>query len=118
MSEVRWHGQMLRDRQRVQALGRAIGAAVRPGDTVLDLVFEYYVNVRAETEPELPVVILGGLLALTGLVARAVWPPRRAFVALQSQDAATLCRLFVGRGQVRQTWVLNVISVLREGEHG
>ncbi|MEW6756452.1 MAG: 50S ribosomal protein L11 methyltransferase [Candidatus Latescibacterota bacterium] len=37
MHEVDWHRQMLADRQRVLAWGRAVHRAVRPGDVVVDL---------------------------------------------------------------------------------
>jgi hypothetical protein len=88
-------------------------------DIVVSVAFEYYVVLRAEREPELPIAALGGLSLLLGVATLAFWPPRRAWVSvLQVAPGVTevaphcIFRLVVGRQAAGSPWVQHLLATL------
>jgi hypothetical protein len=69
------------------------------GDLRVRLTIEYYVRVRAEREPHLPVAALGALALLAGVLGQALWPPRRGWLVTEERaDAAHHLLLGPGDG--------------------
>lgn len=86
-------------------------------DVTIDLAFEYYVNVRAEQEPELPLALAGGSLMFLGLLAAAIWPPREVWVTLVEQDNRSFCRLDVPSRDSEADWFRGIQAILGEEAH-
>ncbi|NLG51125.1 MAG: cytochrome c biogenesis protein ResB [Chloroflexi bacterium] len=90
------------------------GDQLTVGGATIDLALEYYVVVRPEKEPELPLAFAGGLLALVGLCATLVWPPRETWITVLDQDDASVCRLDVPARDAEADWFRIVQAVLGE----
>jgi len=72
--------------------------ALDGGDVRVRLAFEYYVRVRAEREPHLPVALLGALALLAGAVGHALWPPRRGWLVTEERETDAHRLLLAPRG--------------------
>jgi hypothetical protein len=88
---------------------RAVGV---DGELVVDVALEAYVVLRAEREPELPLAVAGGLLALLGLLSAILWPERRVHVALRARDAACDVRLQVATQGGASGWLPRLEAAL------
>lgn len=82
------------------------------------VAFEYYVVLRAEREPTLPLAAVGGALTVIGLVGLAFWPPRELGIGMRAGNQGSLCRLVVPRSDAEAAWVKAIMSALREAEDG
>ena len=80
----------------------------------VNIAFEYYVVLRAEREPELPLAALGGLSILVGFVAMALWPPQEAWITVQPRDQGCTCRLVLPRRDAGSPWVRGLAALLQE----
>lgn len=83
----------------------------------ITLAPEYYVVVRPEKEPELPLAFAGGLLALVGLGAAVVWPPRETWITVLGQGAVSFCRLDVSARDAEADWFRIVQAILGAQTH-
>ncbi|HHX63378.1 MAG TPA: cytochrome c biogenesis protein ResB [Chloroflexi bacterium] len=85
----------------------------------LDITPEYYVALRVEHEPEIPLAALGASLMLIGLGAGIVWPPRAAWLVLHDDGDSTVCRLAVPHHEASAAWARTVKALLdEEAERG
>ena len=93
--------------------------ALAVGDVTLDIGFEYYVMMRAAREPHVPVAAAGAVLVLAGIVGLALWPERRAWVAVcgRGDDGAgdaLVCQIAVEPRDASAGWLLAADAVLAE----
>jgi len=93
--------------------------ALAVGDVTLDIGFEYYVMMRAAREPHVPVAAAGAVLVLAGIVGLALWPERRAWVAVcgRGDDGAgdaLVCQIAVEPRDASAGWLLAADAVLSE----
>ncbi len=82
------------------------------------VAFEYYVVLRAEHEPTLPLAAVGGALATIGLVGLVIWPPRELGIGIRAANQGSLCRLAVPPPDTEAAWVQAITSALGEADDG
>lgn len=80
----------------------------------LDISLDYYVLVRAQNEPWLWLVLLGGCLVLAGLICSLFMPNRELWVALTPSPTGTWCQLWVTSGDSQTSWVQTWRAMIRE----
>jgi hypothetical protein len=83
----------------------------------LDLTSEYYVMMRAEYEPELPLAAIGSGLLLAGLLGLVWAPPRGVWATLQESDEGYTCRLAIARHDTNTPWARTLKALLDEESH-
>jgi hypothetical protein len=90
---------------------------LRTMDVTVTVMPEYYVVLQLQREPEIPLFIAGGLLCLLGIVALALWPPRRLWIGLQrhGEDHA-VCQLLTPHHRDSE-WLRCLLALLQEDAH-
>jgi len=100
------HAQLLRGRdgQLVAEQFLAADGALVAGDVRVEIGFEYYITLRAEREPELPLAGMGAALMLIGLAALTIWPPRTVWTAFAWGDEGASGQIMAARSEVDSGW--------------
>lgn len=80
----------------------------------LNIAFEYYVTLRAEREPELPLLALGGVLIVLGMLGFVAWPPREIWIAMCKEGSSSRCHLFVPQKDAGARWFQCIEATIRE----
>jgi len=93
------------------------GSELSVNGVTIDLALEYYVVVRPEKEPELPLAFAGGLLALLGVCATMIWPRRETWITVMGQGGASFCRLDIPARDAEADWFRIVQAILGEQAH-
>ena len=91
---------------------------MRVGELTFGFRFEYFVTVRAQEQPETPLMLLGGLLVVLGLAGQVAFPAREAWVVVASTAQTSVCRLEVLAGDTHKPWYRCVRAVLGEESSG
>lgn len=106
------HAQLLRGRdgQLIAEQFLASDGAVVVAGVRVDISFEYFVTVRAEREPELPVAGLGAVLIIIGATALAVWPPRTAWIVLCQGVNGVSGQIGIARCETDAVWLRRIIG--------
>jgi hypothetical protein len=93
-----------RDGQLVAEQFLAADGALVAGDVRVEIGFEYYITLRAEREPELPLAGMGAALMLIGLAALTIWPPRTVWTAFAWGDEGASGQIMAARSDVDSGW--------------
>jgi len=80
-------------------------ATLRDAQATVRLAREYYLRVRAATQPGLMPSAIGGALLLVGMFGGAVWPPRRAWIVCEEGDGPVRAELWCRRRDVGRPWL-------------
>lgn len=102
---LRGRDQAVMDEQFLTESGTLTAAGLQ-----LAIDFEYYVRVRAEREPELPLAAVGGGCLLTGAVG-ALWVQRRdLWVVVAPEGEGSVVEMAVPRRHVESAWWRRLID--------
>lgn len=83
-------------------------------DIRLDVAFEYFVTLRAEREPGLPLAALGGTLVLLGLVGHFLWPPYYVWLIVHPEAQRCLIQLIAPSNEMDAPWSRALAARLTE----
>jgi len=83
-------------------------------EVTLRVAFEHYAILRAEREPELPLVAAGGVLVVAGLSGFLLWPPREVWLSLRPEEKDSACELVVDRADAQAPWFLRLRAQLAQ----
>ena len=89
------------------------GSLSAPGIT-LDVSLDYYVMVRAQIEPWLWLVLLGGCLVIVGLICSLFMPHRELWLALTPSPTGTWCQVWVAPADNQTSWMQTWRAMIRE----
>jgi hypothetical protein len=114
------HAQLLRgsDNQLVAEAFLSSGGQLSTPAAQVELQVEYFIILRAEREPELPVAAAGGALLLLGLVGWWSWSPREVWLALRSGPEGTVGQLILPAGHAQEPWATCLQHFLAEDADG
>ncbi len=110
------HLQLLRGSDGSLVSDRALQQAgeVTAGPVTVHLAPEYYVSVRAERQPERPLLYIGWGATLVGLLARLAWPPRELWIRLQAGGAEGRRQVVTAARGGRDAWYQAFLDLLTE----
>lgn len=113
------HAQLLRgtDGQLLDEQFLTANGAVSSGGVSVDVGLEYFVSVRAQREPALPLLAIAGILVALGLLGLVLWPPRRAWLVVEECAQGSLCQVVVARRDADSPWFVCATSLLAEAAH-
>lgn len=89
------------------------GSLSVPGIT-LDVSLDYYVMVRAQDEPWLWLVLLGGCLVVVGLICSLFMPHRELWLSLTPSPTGTWCQVWVASADSQTSWMQTWRAMIRE----
>ena len=94
----------------------AEGGELRDDRAVVRLAPEYYVRVRAEREPDLPLAVIGAVTLLAGGLGGALWPPRRAWVVRHVSGDGARCKVVLPARDAGPGWAVHLCDALLGSE--
>lgn len=113
------HAQLLRgaDGQLLEEQFLTSNGAISSSGISVDIALEYFISVRAQREPELPLLALAGALVAGGVVGLALWPPQRAWLMVEEVPPGSACQMVIDRRDAESAWFTCARSLLAETAH-
>ena len=79
---------------------------------------EYYVALRVEREPGLPLAALALALMLAGMLGFCLWPPRELWLSVSEDGKGCQCTLYAPRRNVGAPWLRGIEDRLSGEDDG
>jgi hypothetical protein len=113
------HVQLLRgtDGQLLEEKFLTESGSLSSGGVSADIALEYFISVRAQREPELPLLVTAGALMVVGVVGLMLWPPQRAWLMVEEYPQGSVCQMVVARRDAESPWFTCARSLLAEAAH-